>query len=84
MINQEYVDFVNQLNLQYVNVQSMNNFNDFYTLLPETRRQEEPYFTQYMYELLDEVVVKLSNLSFDVTSSLNSKNQLFENYLREK
>lgn len=83
-INQEYVDFVNQLNLQYVNVQSMNNFNDFYTLLPETRRQEEPYFTQYMYELLDEVVVKLSNLSFDVTSSLNSKNQLFENYLREK
>jgi multiple sugar transport system substrate-binding protein len=83
-INEDYVAFVETLNTQYVNVKSMRNFNDFYASLPETRRQEEPYFTQVMYELLDQVVVQLSNLSFDVTSSLNSKNQLFENYLREQ
>jgi ABC-type glycerol-3-phosphate transport system substrate-binding protein len=83
-INEDYVSFVEALNKQYVNVKSLNNFNDFYDLLPKTRRQEEQYYTQYMYELLDQVVVKLSSLSFDITSSLNSKNQLFENYLREQ
>jgi ABC-type glycerol-3-phosphate transport system substrate-binding protein len=83
-INEDYVAFIESLNTQYVNVKSLHNFNDFYDLLPETRRQEEPYYTQYMYELLDQVVVQLRNLSFDVESSLNSKNQLFESYLREQ
>lgn len=82
-INQDYITYVESLNEQYVNVSAMHNFNDFYTLLPSMRRQEEPYYTQYMYELLDQVVVNLKNLSFDVTSSLNARNQLFENYLRD-
>ncbi len=83
-INADYTEFVKALNDQYVNVTAMHNFNDFYTLLPQTRRQEEAYYTQYMYELLDQVVINLKNLSFDVPSSMNSKNQLFEAYLREQ
>lgn len=83
-INEDYVTFTEALNAQYVNVRSMHNFQDFYDMLNETRHREEPYYTQYMYELLDQVVVNLKNLSFDVTSSLNSKNQLFEQYLREQ
>ncbi len=83
-INEDYTSFVEILNAQYVNVQAMHNFQDFYDMLNDTRHREEPYYTQYMYELLDEVVVNLKNLSFDVTSSLNSKNQLFETYLREQ
>ncbi len=82
-INEDYVTLMDSLNAQYVNVQAMHNFNDFYDNLPLTRRQEEPYFTQYMYELLDQVVIGLQNLSFDVPSSMNSKNALFETYLRE-
>lgn len=82
-INEDYVSYVEGLNEQYVNVSAMHNFNDFYTLLPSMRRQEEPYYTQYMYELLDQVVVNLKNLSFDVASSLNARNQLFEDYLRD-
>ncbi len=83
-INEDYLTVINTLNAQYVNVQAMHNFNDFYQSLNETRRQEEQYYTQYMYELLDQVVIGLQNLSFDVTSSLNSKNALFESYLRER
>lgn len=82
-VNVEYTELIDSLNLQYVNVSSFHNFQDFYTNLPLTRRREEPYYTQYMYELLDQVVVNLKNSSFDVTSSLNSKQQLFETYLRE-
>jgi hypothetical protein len=37
-----------------------------------------------MYELLDQVVVNLKNPGFDVQSSLNSKQELFESYLREE
>lgn len=83
-INEDYTMFVDVLNAQYVNVKAMHNFQDFYDMLDETRHREEPYYTQYMYELLDQVVVNLKNLSFDVTSSLNSKNQAFETYLREQ
>ncbi len=83
-INAEYVNFMDSLNAQYVNVLALHNFNDFYELLPTTRRQEEPYYTQYMYELLDQVVLNLRNLSFDIPSSLNARNQLFEAYLREQ
>lgn len=82
-INSEYKELVESLNAQYVNVGAFHNFKDFYDLLPTTRRREEPYYTQYMYELLDQVVVNLKNPAFDVTSSLNSKQQLFEDYLRE-
>ncbi|OHE25888.1 MAG: hypothetical protein A2Y45_04215 [Tenericutes bacterium GWC2_34_14] len=83
-VNEDYVTLINSLNAQYVNVSSFHNFQDFYDMLPETRRREEPYFTQYMYELLDQVVVNLKNPGFDVRSSLNSKQELFENYLREQ
>lgn len=83
-INEDYIQLTETLNAQYVNVQAMHNFNDFYNALQTTRRREEPYFTQYMYELLDQVVYGLQNLSFDVASSLNSKNQLFEQYLRNQ
>lgn len=82
-INAEYIEFIDGLNSQYVNVRAMHNFNDFYMLLSETRRQEEPYYTQYMYELLDNVVLDLNNLGRDVTSALNSANATFEAYLRE-
>jgi len=82
-VNVEYTELIDSLNAQYVNVSAFHNFADFYTNLPLTRRREEPYYTQYMYELLDQVVVNLKNASFDVTSSLNSKQQLFETYLRE-
>lgn len=83
-INTEYLEFIEQLNAQYVNVQAMHNFNDFYELLPVTRRPEEPFYTQKMYELLDQVVVSLKNLAFDVESSLNSKQEDFEEYLRKQ
>lgn len=82
-INEEYITLVDSLNAQFVNVSAFHNFQDFYDLLPVTRRREEPYYTQYMYELLDQVVVNLKNPGFDVTSSLNSKQQLFEAYLRD-
>lgn len=82
-VNSEYVTLIESLNAQYVNVSSFHNFADFYEKLPVTRRREEPYYTQKMYELLDQVVVGLKNPGFDVTSSLNSKQELFEAYLRE-
>lgn len=82
-VNSEYVTLIESLNAQYVNVSSFHNFADFYEKLPATRRREEPYYTQKMYELLDQVVVGLKNPGFDVTSSLNSKQELFEAYLRE-
>lgn len=83
-VNPEYTELIDSLNAQYVNVQAFHNFADFYEMLPETRRREEPYYTQYMYELLDQVVVNLKNPSFDVASSLNSKQEAFETYLREQ
>lgn len=83
-INEDYVTLIESLNAQYVNVSAFHNFRDFYDRLPDTRRREEPYYTQYMYELLDQVVVNLKNPGFDVQSSLNSKQELFESYLREK
>jgi multiple sugar transport system substrate-binding protein len=83
-VNDDYVTLIESLNAQYVNVSAFHNFADFYEELPETRRREEPYYTQYMYELLDQVVVNLKNPGFDVRSSLNSKQALFEAYLREK
>lgn len=83
-VNTEYVNLIHTLNAQYVNVQAFHNFQDFYELLPTTRRREEPYYTQYMYELLDQVVVNLRNPAFDVRSSLNSRQVLFEAYLRER
>ncbi len=83
-VNTEYLNLINSLNAQYVNVQAFHNFQDFYELLPTTRRREEPYYTQYMYELLDQVVVNLRNPAFDVRSSLNSRQVLFEAYLRER
>lgn len=82
-INNEYLEYVESLNDQYVNVRALHNFNDFYNLLPSMRHGEEKYYTQHMYELLDKVVVRLNDLAFDVRSSLNSNNQLFETYLRE-
>ncbi|MFA6800610.1 MAG: hypothetical protein WCR19_00720 [Acholeplasmataceae bacterium] len=83
-VNQDYLDLVESLNAQYVNVRELNNFQDFYDNLNSTRHREEPYYTQYMYELLDQVVVNLKNQAFDVESALNSKQELFENYLREQ
>lgn len=83
-VNAEYLELINSLNAQYVNVQAFHNFEDFYLKLPTTRRREEPYYTQYMYELLDQVVVNLKNPAFDVTSSLNSKQEQFEAYLRDQ
>ncbi|HOI85877.1 MAG TPA: extracellular solute-binding protein [Acholeplasmataceae bacterium] len=83
-INDDYVTLIESLNAQYVNVSAFHNFQDFYDKLPDTRRREEPYYTQYMYELLDQVVVNLKNPGFDVQSSLNSKQELFESYLREE
>ncbi|MCR3906978.1 MAG: extracellular solute-binding protein [Tenericutes bacterium] len=83
-VNEEYTTLIDSLNAQYVNVQAFHNFQDFYEMLPDTRRREEPYYTQYMYELLDQVVVNLKNPGFDVRSSLNSKQQAFEAYLREQ
>jgi len=83
-VNESYVSLIENLNAQYVNVQAFHNFKDFYDLLPETRRREEPYYTQYMYELLDQVVVNLKNPAFDVRSSLNARQVLFETYLREE
>ncbi len=82
-INEDYLSLIESLNAQYVNVSAFHNFQDFYDKLPLTRRREEPYYTQYMYELLDQVVVNLKNPGFDVTSSLNSKQELFETYLRD-
>ncbi|MDO9628641.1 MAG: extracellular solute-binding protein [Acholeplasmataceae bacterium] len=81
-VNSEYLTLIESLNAQYVNVQAFHNFEDFYLKLPTTRRREEPYFTQHMYELLDQVVVNLKNPGFDVRSSLNSKQLDFETYLR--
>ncbi|MDY0074649.1 MAG: ABC transporter substrate-binding protein [Acholeplasmataceae bacterium] len=83
-VNSDYTELIETLNAQYVNVSAFHNFQDFYDQLPETRRREEPYYTQYMYELLDQVVVSLKNPGFDVQSSLNSKQELFESYLREQ
>lgn len=80
----DYLALIESLNAQYVNVQAFHNFEDFYEMLPTTRRREEPYYTQYMYELLDQVVVNLKNPGFDVRSSLNSKQLDFETYLREQ
>ncbi|MFP4178391.1 MAG: ABC transporter substrate-binding protein [Acholeplasmataceae bacterium] len=82
--NDDYVTLIESLNAQYVNVSAFHNFADFYAKLPETRRREEPYYTQHMYELLDQVIVNLKNPGFDVRSSLNSKQESFRSYLREK
>jgi len=51
-INTDYNEAVDDIEAQYVNV-NMDYYQDFYDTIYDIRHDEEPYFTQGMYSLLD-------------------------------
>ncbi|MCF7924550.1 MAG: sugar ABC transporter substrate-binding protein [Candidatus Izimaplasma sp.] len=82
--NTEYLEMMETIESVYVNVY-MPNFEDFYDNLQETKRPEEPYYTQEMYEILDSVIQQiLTNENADIEALLNSANSNFEtNYMSQ-
>lgn len=54
--NQLYNSYADELDEQYVNI-NMEYFKDFYNTIDDIKHQEEPYFAQEMYDLLDQAVL---------------------------
>lgn len=77
-INEDYLDYINLLEQQYVNV-NMANFQDFYDTFYEIRKAEEPYYTQEMYEILDGCIQQvLTNETANPAALLTSANATFQ------
>lgn len=77
-VNDSYLQMVDQLQAQYVNVE-MSNFEDFFDSIVTMRRQEVPYYSQEMYEILDTVIQQvLSNENANPAALLSSANSQFQ------
>jgi ABC-type glycerol-3-phosphate transport system substrate-binding protein len=77
-INEEYLEVVETIEQQYVNVE-LSNFKDFYESLDKMKRTEEPYYTQEMYELLDACIQQvLTNQNANPGALLTSANNTFQ------
>ncbi len=77
-VNTDYLEAMEQLELEYVNV-TMTNFDDFYGTVMPLRRSEEPYYCQEMYLLLDSVLQSvLSNQNADPQALLDSADAAFQ------
>lgn len=77
-----YLQMMEDIESRYVNVY-MPNFQPFYDALATTKRSEEPYYAQEMYEILDTVIQQvLTNENANPEALLNSANNSFEtNYM---
>lgn len=80
----EYLAMMEGIEAVYVNVY-MPNFDDFYDSLTGTKRAEEPYYTQEMYEILDSVIQQiLTDENANIEALLNAANSNFEtNYMSQ-
>jgi len=77
-INEDYVEMVERIDNQFVNVK-MENFGTFYDTIDDIRRTEEPYYSQEMYEILDSVVQQvLTNPNANPSALLSSANNTFQ------
>ncbi len=54
-INEDYKDMVNGIESQYINV-DMNKYQDFFDKFEDMRHDEEPYYPQEMYLILDQAI----------------------------
>ncbi len=77
-INEEYVELIERIDQQFINV-NMTNFQAFYDTLFTIRRNEEPYHSQEMYEILDSVIQQvLTNRNANPSALLSSANNTFQ------
>ncbi len=76
--NDDYLDYTELLEQQYVNV-NMANFNDFYNTFYTIRKSEEPFYTQEMYEILDACIQQvLTSETANPSALLTSANAQFQ------
>lgn len=54
-INRDYVELVNEIESEYVDV-NMTDFADFYDTIEQYKHPEEPYYAQDLYDILDGVI----------------------------
>ena len=74
----EYLAMMEGIEARYVNVY-MPNFDAFYNGLTGTKRSEEPYYTQEMYEILDSVIQQiLTDENANIEALLYAANSNFE------
>ncbi len=80
----DYLAMIGEIETRYVNVH-MPNFQPFYDNLDASKRPEEPYYTQEMYEILDGVIQQvLTNENANPEALLNSANTSFQtNYMSQ-
>ncbi len=77
-INDDYVDLVERIDQQFINV-NMDNYQSFYDTIFNIRRNEEPYYSQEMYEILDSVIQQvLTNRNANPSALLSSANNTFQ------
>lgn len=82
--DQSYLDLINGLEDEYVNV-DMKYFSDFYNSIYTIRRAEEPYYAQEMYTLLDTAIqeILLNPYTASAYTQLTTANATFNNqYMR--
>ncbi|MFA7560722.1 MAG: hypothetical protein WCY80_01320 [Candidatus Izemoplasmatales bacterium] len=74
----EYLAMMETIEVKYVNIH-MPNFEAFYDGLTTTKRSEEPYYTQEMYEILDSVIQQvLTDENANIEALLYAANSNFE------
>ena len=77
-VNEDYLNALDAIERQYVNV-NMANFQDFYNTIFDIRRPEELHYAQEMYEILDSVIQQvLSNQNANPSALLTSANNQFQ------
>ncbi len=78
--NDEYLTLTKSIEDKYVNVE-MDYFKDFYDSIYTIRHDEEPYFTQAMYSLLDNCIQEVLDdpYSANAKTLLETANSQFNN-----
>ncbi len=83
-INQDFLEMIERIEKQYINME-MENFKDFFDTFDQVKRKEEPYYTQEMYELLDACIQEvLTNPNADPETLLTNANNIFQKQYLEK
>lgn len=72
-ISEDYLAMMDELESKYVDI-NMNDFKDFYSAIKTSKRSEEPYYAQELYEALDDCIQKVM---------LNPKTVSVKNVLQE-
>lgn len=77
-INEDYLEAIEQIEREFINV-NMDNFKPFFDTVYDIRRSEPPHFSQEMYEILDDAIQQvLTNQNANPSAILASKNNSFQ------